>query len=146
MLSHGFFQVFREQDLKLQPPRVTNIKLEKLELVNVGDTNKAPSSNSSVEDAPSSAVADVLSDLAYIVRWDVDGDGDADYFSIYLTAGDLPVLVGHTAMTTFVTSIAAKFICNNRVTLIVQPVLSATGLPLVLSKCSSESVAVPRDA
>ena len=145
MLNHYTFQVFREQDLKLQAPRVTNIRLEKLELLSLDDTTKAPSSNNSTDNSSNSTAADFLSEPSYIVRWDIDGNTGIDYFNIYMTSGDSPTLVGHSATMAFVTSIAAKFIHDHKVTLTIQPVLSATGLPQALSKCSSKSLPLPKN-
>ena len=145
MLNHYTFQVFQEQDLKLQAPRVTNIRLEKLELLNLDDTTKAPSSNNSTDNSSNSAAADFLSEPSSIVRWDIDGNTGIDYFNIYLTSSDAPTLVGHSATMAFVTSIAAKFIHDDKVTLTIQPVLSATGLPQALSKCSSKSLPLPKN-
>lgn len=144
MLNHFAFQVFREQDLKLQAPRVTNITLEKLELLNV-DITKVPKSDSPADKSSNSVVADIPPEPSYFLRWDVEGDTGVDYFNIYMTAGDSPLLVGHTASMTFVTSIAAKFVHDDKVTLTVQPVLSATGLPQVLSKCVSKSLPLPKN-
>ena len=145
MLSHYTFQVFREQDLKLQAPRVTNIRLEKLELLSLDDTAKAPGSNNNTDNSSNSTAADFLSEPSYIVRWDIDGNTGIDYFNIYLTSGDSPTLVGHSATTAFVASIGAKFIHEHKVTLTIQPILSATGLPQALSKCSSKSLPLPKN-
>jgi hypothetical protein len=101
----------------------------------------------------SGAVASSIKDHAlndtqprYILRWSVEGNAGIDYFNVYFVAGSSDSsarLVGQTALPVFVTNIDKKFVFGGKVRVCIQPVLSATSLPLPWAMCVQDLLVVP---
>lgn len=131
----GHLQIFRAQDLQIQAPQVVNISMEKFDPLGFSD-NKASSDKSST-------TKNSASPCTYILHWDVEGsDASIDYFNVYFGEGASAWLVGHSPTTAFVTAISPKFVIDDKVTVTIQPVLTVTSLPQVLSKCPSQKLSL----
>ena len=82
---------------------------------------------------------------SYVLNWRVDGHQvEVDYFNIFFSTRDQsPMLIGHSALPTFVTSVENKYVLEGKITVIIQPILSATGLPQNLATCTNVEISLP---
>ncbi|PVD38235.1 hypothetical protein C0Q70_00846 [Pomacea canaliculata] len=135
----GHFQIFKEEDLWLQPPIIKNITLDKLE-----DRQEfLKMENNGVSEMPafSSPAGNSVSKDLYCILWEVQGKTVVDFFNVYFVQDDNKLsLAGQSATPALVVTITPQQFKEGKIVVMIQPVLSCTALPLPSSKCHSETL------